>query len=184
MCICIHEITVDIRYLEYPLSRTFITSNFLFGPFSILINFSYKSVRYLELRSLELSLCRTIFSVSSVIFGLFPIGYLEHEVFEWIILFISGIRMLITALTKLCSEVCSFFFFNILSDSNMSSVKRQLSVKSLGEKCQALRKLEKRLSNKDVVEKYGVLKNAISTWIKKKSKYFTALEQLSNKKKN
>ena len=104
--------TVDIRYLKYPLSRTFIMSNFLFGPFSILINFPYKSARYLERRYLELSLCRTIFSVPSVIFGLFAIGSLEHsnDVFEWIIPFISGIPMLLTALTKLCSEVCSFFF--------------------------------------------------------------------------
>ena len=34
----------------------------------------------------------------------------------------------------------------------MSSVKRKLSVKSLGEICQALRDLEKGLSNKDVSE--------------------------------
>ena len=50
----------------------------------------------------------------------------------------------------------------------MSSVKRQLSVKSLGEKCQTLKELEKGLSNKDVAEKYGVPKNSISTWIKNK----------------
>ena len=65
----------------------------------------------------------------------------------------------------------------------MSSVKQQLIVKSLGEKCQALRELEKGLSNKDITEKYGVPKN-ISTWIKKKSKYFAALEQSLNKRKN
>ena len=76
--------TVDIRYLEYPLSRTFTMSNFLCGIFSILVNFHYKSVRYLELLDLKLSLRRTIFSVRSIIFGLFPILYLEHsdEVFE------------------------------------------------------------------------------------------------------
>ena len=34
----------------------------------------------------------------------------------------------------------------------MYSVKRKLSVKSLGEICQALRDLEKGLSNKDVAE--------------------------------
>ena len=80
----IHIYTVDICYLEYPLSRTFTMSNFLFGPFSILRNFPYKFIRYLELCYLELSLCRTIFSVPSIIFGLFPIRYLEHsnEVFE------------------------------------------------------------------------------------------------------
>ena len=77
-----------------------------------------------------------------------------------------------------------FLFFNILSGNDMTSVKRQLSVKSLGEKFQALRELEKGLSNKDVAEKYGVPKNTISTWIKNKSKYFAALEQSSNKRKN
>ena len=102
-----NHITVDICYLEHPLSQTFTMSNFLFGLFSIHINFPYKSLWYLEL-----SLCWTMFSVRSVIFGLFPICYIERskEVFEWIILFISGIRMLIIALTKLCSKVCFFFF--------------------------------------------------------------------------
>ena len=68
-----------------------------------------------------------------------------------------------------------FLFFNILSGNNMSSVKRQISARSLGEKCQALRELEKGLLNKDVAQKYGVPKNTISTWIKNKSKYFPAL---------
>ena len=44
---------------------------------------------------------------------------------------------------KLCSEVCSFVFFQHRSGNSMSSVKRKLNVKSLGEKCQALRDLEK-----------------------------------------
>ena len=44
---------------------------------------------------------------------------------------------------KLCSEVCSFAFFQHRSGNSMSSVKRKLNVKSLGEKCQALRDLEK-----------------------------------------
>ena len=65
----------------------------------------------------------------------------------------------------------------------MSSVKQKLSVKSLGEKCQALRDLEKGLCNKDVAEKYGVPRNTISTWVKDKSKYFAALEQSPNKRK-
>ena len=90
--------------------------NFLFSSFRILINFSYKSVGYLELWYLELSLCWTIFSLHSVIFELFLIRCLEHlnEVFEWIILFISDIQMLITVFTKLCPEFCSFFFLNIV----------------------------------------------------------------------
>ena len=102
-------------------------SNFLFGPFSILSNFPYKSVRYLELCYLELSLCRTIFSAPSVIFGLFPIRYLEHsnKVFKWIILFISGIRILITALAKLYSEVCPFFFSTPFRKHVLIQVKTQ-----------------------------------------------------------
>ena len=53
-----------------------------------------------------------ILSVPSFIFGVFPIRYIEHlnEIFKWIILFISDNRILITALKKLCSEFCSFFF--------------------------------------------------------------------------
>ena len=64
--------------------------------------------------------------------------------------------MFITALTKLCSEVGFFIFFQHHSGNNMSSVKQKLNIKSLGEKCEALRDLEKGLSNKDVAEKYGV----------------------------
>ena len=52
--------TDDIRCLEYPLSRTLTMLNFLSGPFSIVINFSYKFVRYVDLRYLELSLCRSL----------------------------------------------------------------------------------------------------------------------------
>ena len=48
----------------------------------------------------------------------------------------------------------------------MSSVKRQLSVKSLGEKFQALRELEKGLSNKDVAEKYGAPKTPFQRGLK------------------
>ena len=84
---------------------------------------------------------------------------------------------------KTLFESLLFLFFNILSGNNMYSVKRQLSVKSLGEKCQALRQPEKRLSNKDVAEKYGVPKNTISTWIKNQSRYFAALEQSKKKTK-
>ena len=46
------------------------------------------------------------------------------------------------------------------------------------------RELENGLLNNEVVEKYGVPKNTISTWIKNKLKYFTALEQPSNERKN
>ena len=59
--------------------------------------------------------------------------------------------MLIAALTKLCSEVCSFFFQN-RSGNSMTSVKPKLNVKSLGEKCQALRDLEKDPQTKTLVK--------------------------------
>ena len=40
--------TVGIRHLEYPLSPSFIISNFFFGSFSTLGNCPYKFVQYLE----------------------------------------------------------------------------------------------------------------------------------------
>ena len=52
-----------------------------------------------------------------------------------------------------------------------------------GEKCQALRALEKSLSNKDVTEKCNVPRSTISTWVKNKSKYFGALEQSLDKRR-
>ena len=68
--------TVDIRFLEYPLSQAFTMAHFLVGSFCILIYFPYKSGRCLKLRYLEFSLCQTIFSYPSVIFWLFPTLYL------------------------------------------------------------------------------------------------------------
>ena len=76
-----------------------------------------------------------------------------------------------------------FLFFNIVQANSNSSVKGKLSVKSLDEKCQSLRDLEKGLSNKDVPEKYDLPRNTISTWVQNKSKYFAALEQALNKRK-
>ena len=63
------------------------------------------------------------------------------------------------------------------------TVKRKLSIKTLAEKCQALRDLENGISNKNVAEKYGVPKKTVSTWLKNKEKLFTALEKSSNKRK-
>ena len=87
-------------YSRHPLSRIPATSNFHYVQ--------------LFIRSLQHShsAISKILSVPSFIFGVFPIRYIEHlnEIFEWIILFISDNRILITALKKLCSEFCSFFF--------------------------------------------------------------------------
>ena len=63
------------------------------------------------------------------------------------------------------------------------SVKQKLNVKNLNEKCKALRDLESGLSNKEAAVKYGVPKKAVSTRVKNKATFFTALEQCSNKGK-
>ena len=55
--------------------------------------------------------------------------------------------------------------------------------KTLREKCQSLKDLEKGLSNKDVAAKYGVPNNTLSTWVKSKEKLFAALEKGNNVKR-
>ena len=79
-------------------------------------------------------------------------------------------------------EQCLYFFTAFFRCFNMA-VKRKLAVKTLAEKCQALRDLENGISSKNVAEKYGVPKNTVSTWLKNKEKFFTALEKSSNKRK-
>ena len=79
-------------------------------------------------------------------------------------------------------EQCLYFFTAFFRCFNMA-VKRKLAVKTLAEKCQALRDLENGISNKNVAEKYGVPKNTVSTWLRNKEKLFTALEKSSNKRK-
>ena len=65
----------------------------------------------------------------------------------------------------------------------MVVVKRKLAVKTLAEKCQALRDLENAISNKNVAGKYGVPKNTVSTWLKNKEKLFTAFEKILEQSK-
>ena len=79
-------------------------------------------------------------------------------------------------------EQCLYFFTVFFRCFNMA-VKRKLAVKTLAEKCQALRDLENGISNKNVAENYGVPKNTVSTWLKNKERLFTALERSSNKRK-
>ena len=61
--------------------------------------------------------------------------------------------------------------------------KRKLTVKTLNEKCRALKDIEKGLSNKDASLKYAVPPNTISTWIKNKEKYLKTLENNYSSKK-
>ena len=75
-----------------------------------------------------------------------------------------------------------YFFTAFFRFFNMA-VKRKLAVKTLAEKCQALRDLKNGISNKNSAEKYGMPKNTVSTCLKNKEKLFTALEKSSNKRK-
>ena len=57
-------------------------------------------------------------------------------------------------------EQCLYFFTALFRCFNMA-VKRKLAVKTLAEKCQALRDLKNGISNKNVAEKHGVPKNTV-----------------------
>ena len=63
------------------------------------------------------------------------------------------------------------------------SIKGKHNVKSLGEKCQALKDSGSSLSNEEVAKKYGAPKNTTSAWTKSKPLYFAALEQSASKRK-
>ena len=52
----------------------------------------------------------------------------------------------------------------------MSAVKRKLRNKSLKKECEIIRHIEKGMAKKKGPEKFGVPKNAISTWMKNKEK--------------
>ena len=62
----------------------------------------------------------------------------------------------------------------------MLAVKRKLKNTKLIQKCQIIRQIEKGMTNKEASEKFGVPKNAISTWMKNKDKLFEDLEQSSS----
>ena len=55
--------------------------------------------------------------------------------------------------------------------------KRKYTLKTLHEKCQALKDLEKGQSNKDVAAKYNVPRNTLLIWVKNKEKLFEALKK-------
>ena len=55
--------------------------------------------------------------------------------------------------------------------------------KTLREKCQALKDLEKEESNKDLAAKYNVPKNTLSTWVRTKEKLFDTLKKGTNLKR-
>ena len=55
--------------------------------------------------------------------------------------------------------------------------------KTLREKCQALKDLEKEESNKDLAAKYNVPENTLSTWVRTKEKLFDTLKKGTNLKR-
>ena len=66
----------------------------------------------------------------------------------------------------------------------MAPVKRELTNKSLAEKCKTSKDLENRISNKAVAAKYGVPRNTVSTWVKSKRKLAVSLEHSHKKRKD
>ena len=76
------------------------------------------------------------------------------------------------------------FFLSLPGVVDFKMLKRKISVKTLNQKCKALKDIEKDLSNKDASKKYGGPPNIISSWIKNKEKYFKALgDNCSSKKR-
>ena len=65
------------------------------------------------------------------------------------------------------SNSCCFHYSTNKSSSlaDVGCKKRKYVHKTLREKCQSFKDLEKGLSNKDVTAKYGVPKNTFSTYL-------------------
>ena len=64
----------------------------------------------------------------------------------------------------------------------VSAATRTISLKSLKEKYDALKDLEKGASNGSVAKKYNTPKNTLSTWVKNKQKIIIALNGGTNPK--
>ena len=65
-----------------------------------------------------------------------------------------------------------------MPEKNRVLIKRRLNNKPIGVKGQALKDLQKGMTNKDVAAKYGVPKNTLSTWVKNKFKFSKRKERL------
>ena len=84
-----------------------------------------------------------------------------------------------------CVFFCLFFLHIVvlLVLKILVAGKRKYTHKTLCEKCQALKDLEKRESNKDAAAKYNVPKDTLSTWVKNKEKLSDALKKGTNVKR-
>ena len=58
--------------------------------------------------------------------------------------------------------------FELKNSEFKINVKRKSTNKTLVQKCEIIRHIEKGMTNKEASERFGVLKNTISTWIKNK----------------
>ena len=65
-------------------------------------------------------------------------------------------------------------FFVLSVVKTKMSVKRKLNTKTLKEKCDILSHIEKGMTNKEAADKFGVLKNTISIWIKNRKNFSSA----------
>ena len=69
--------------------------------------------------------------------------------------------------------IVSFLVYEAMA----TATKRSVTNKTLKEKYEALKELEKGAFNKSVAEKYLVPKNTLSTWVKTNNKYLTTSKQ-------
>ena len=78
-----------------------------------------------------------------------------------------------------CVFFCLFFLHVVVVFvlTILVAAKQKYTHKTLREKCQPLKDLEKGESNKNVAAKYNVLKNTLSTWVRNKGKLFDALKR-------
>ena len=84
-----------------------------------------------------------------------------------------------------CVFFCLFFLHVVVLFALKMLVagKRKYTHKTLCEKCQTLKDLEKGESNKDIAAKYNVPKNTLSTWVKNKEILSDALKKGTNVKR-
>ena len=88
-------------------------------------------------------------------------------------------------LAEYCVFFCLFFLHIVVLFvlKMLVAGKRKYTHKTLREKCQALKDLEKGESNRGVATEYNVPKDTLSTWVKNKERLFDALKKGTNFKR-
>ena len=181
------------KYSGVPLSRTRaittfpLSQTFCLVPSAFTVYFLIKCPAMSNF-AISNKFCGPLEALTVVILN-FPEKVARHvetnpEFLYWCILipFQLNFRMLLHESNLEKKGFFKTFFFNSCLETVMMS-KRKLTVETLNEKCRTLKDIEKGLSNNDASLKYGVLPNAISTWMKNKEKYLKALENNCSSKK-